>query len=62
MGLGGLFVCRGNTDIMFVSPLLVINKTLEQSSVYLSVFSGSVMPNEGSIMRLRVFGNNHASY
>lgn len=62
MGLGVLFVCRGNADILFVSPFLVINKTLEQNSVFLLVFSGSVMPNEGNIMRLHVFGNNHASY
>lgn len=60
--VGILFVCRGNADTLLVSPLPVINKTLEQNSVFLSVFSGSVMPNEGNIMRLHVFGNNHASY
>ena len=62
MGCGDFFVCRGNADILFVSPLSVINRTLEQKSVFLSVFAGSVMPNEGNVMRLFMFGNNHGSY
>lgn len=57
-----MFVCRGNAAILLVSPLSVINKTVEQNSIFLSEFSGSVMPNDGNIMRLHVFGNNHASY
>lgn len=57
-----MFVCRGNAAILLVSPLSVINKTVEQNSIFLSEFSGSVMPNDGNIMRLNVFGNNHVSY
>lgn len=57
-----MFVCRGNADIPLLSPLSVINKTLEQKSVFLSVIAGSVLPNEGNVMRLLMFGNNHGSY